>query len=176
MAQIGRINKLKGAEDALRAFIIIKQRFPESVLWFVGAGNDMYVSQLKKIAQDSGVLQSVIFYGFVSEAEKFKFLARAHLLLVPSVHEGWGLVVTEANYVGTPAIAYRVAGLQDVVQEGENGILTSPDPSSLAEGCINLIKDPKKLHELSITSRHIAETYDWDQTADRALSFMVKSI
>ena len=55
----------------------------------------------------------VQFLGAVSHAEKFERLQRAHVLIATSVREGWGLVVSEAAALGTPSIAYDVAGLRD---------------------------------------------------------------
>ena len=52
-------------------------------------------------------------------------MSRAHVLLVPGVREGWGLVVTEANAMGTPAMAYDVPGLQDSVINGVTGKLVA---------------------------------------------------
>jgi glycosyltransferase involved in cell wall biosynthesis len=56
-------------------------------------------------------------------------LSRAHIILVPAVREGWGLVVTEANAMGTPAIGYDdVPGLRDSIRHGETGITIMEKP------------------------------------------------
>ena len=49
-------------------------------------------------------------------------MAEAHVLLMTSVREGWGLVVTEANACGTPAVVYNVPGLRDSVRNEETGL------------------------------------------------------
>ena len=51
-------------------------------------------------------IKDVVFYGHINDEVKSELLRKAHLLFVASVREGWGLVVTEANAMGTPAIAY----------------------------------------------------------------------
>ena len=71
--------------------------------------------------------EGVQFLGRISPSEKLERLARAHVLIVTSVREGWGLVVTEAASVGTPTIAYNVAGLSDSVR-ASNGVLQRPTP------------------------------------------------
>ena len=59
-------------------------------------------------------------------------MARAHCLLVPSVREGWGLVVVEANAVGTPAGRLRRPGIRDSIRTGETGVLVAAgDPEAL---------------------------------------------
>jgi glycosyltransferase involved in cell wall biosynthesis len=49
-------------------------------------------------------------------------LSRAHIILAAAVREGWGLIVTEANAMGTLAIGYNVPGLRDSIRHGETGI------------------------------------------------------
>jgi glycosyltransferase involved in cell wall biosynthesis len=75
--------------------------------------------------------EGVQFLGKISEGEKIERIARAHVLILTSVREGWGLVVTEAAAVGTPVIAYDVPGLRDSVQ-ASNGVLSEPSPEHLS--------------------------------------------
>src|SRR5256885_167117 len=82
---------------------------------------------LRSLPQDAELL------GHVSRTELYERMARAHCLLVPSVREGWGLVVTEANAVGTPAVGYDVPGLRDSIHAGETGLLAEAgNPAALA--------------------------------------------
>src|SRR5260370_9245349 len=55
-------------------------------------------------------------------AEKKVMLSRSHLLLIPSVREGYGIVVIEANACGTPAIGWPVAGVHDSIIDGTTGL------------------------------------------------------
>jgi len=75
--------------------------------------------------------EGVQFLSKISPTEKLERLARAHVLIVTSVREGWGLVVTEAASLGTPAIAYNVAGLSDSVRASK-GVLSAPNPKDLS--------------------------------------------
>jgi glycosyltransferase involved in cell wall biosynthesis len=108
MIFIGRLKKAKLPDHAISAFSIIKKRKPDARLWVIGDG---YLrTALKQL-----YLDGVTFYGYINGDTKNKLLARAHMILVPSVREGWGLVVTVANAMGTPAVAYNVPGLRDSV-------------------------------------------------------------
>ncbi len=63
-------------------------------------------------------------HGHVSEAEKHRLLAHAWVHALPSLKEGWGLVVVEAGVHGTPTVAFRGAGgPADSVRDGETGLL-----------------------------------------------------
>ena len=61
--------------------------------------------------------------GRVPEQAKADLLSSAWLTVAPSLAEGWGLTVLEANTLGTPAVAYDVPGLRDSVRDGRTGWL-----------------------------------------------------
>jgi glycosyltransferase involved in cell wall biosynthesis len=79
------------------------------------------VSSLKLLTRKLGLHESVKFLGRLPAADKHRYMAAVHALLMASVREGWGLVVTEANRCGTPAIVYDVPGLRDSVRDGKTG-------------------------------------------------------
>jgi glycosyltransferase involved in cell wall biosynthesis len=112
-------------------------------------------------------IKDVTFYGRVKEELKYRLLSRAHLLLVPGVREGWGLVVTEANAMGTPAVAYDVHGLRDSVRDGQTGVLVKEKtPQSLARSAISLLQDRDTLDKLSFNALAFSKEFSWDNTAD----------
>lgn len=160
IAFIGRLKRNKQPDHAVQAFTMIKKSVPDSRMWILGEG------YMRKKLEKRGN-NSITFYGRVEEDLKYKLLSRAHLVLVPGVHEGWGLVVTESNAMGTPAIAYNVPGLRDSVKDGETGILVKENsPSRLAETAISLLKDPQRLNELSRNALRFSKQFTWDKTAD----------
>lgn len=168
---LGRLNKQKGIEDALEIFHSVKQKIPHCQFWVVGSGKEAYVKTIKeKIANLK--LKGIIFFGFVSQREKFRLLSKAHFLIVPSFHEGWGLIVPEAGRVGTPAVAYKVAGLRDVIKNGVNGVLVNPRPKKMAQAVIEILKDQNKWEQLQKGAMKEAKKHDWDQTAKSALSVL----
>jgi glycosyltransferase involved in cell wall biosynthesis len=110
---------------------------------------------------------SVTFFGRVNDDLKYKLLSQAHLVLVPGVHEGWGLVVMESNAMGTPAIAYNVPGLRDSVRDGKTGILLKENsPDNLADTAISLLGDQPRLRELSRNALAFAMQFSRDNVAD----------
>lgn len=121
----GRFSRNKRPHHALQAFTRLSRTMPDANLWMVGDGE--MLPKLKRRAGDN-----VSFLGRVSHGEKFELMARAHVLIATSVREGWGLVVSEAATLGTPAIAYDVPGLRDSVR-ASNGILVEPNVQALAE-------------------------------------------
>src|SRR5207237_10497208 len=94
-------------------------------LWLAGSGSDRYQRALADQAKRLNVADDVVFWGYVSEEEKRRLMTEAHALLMTSVREGWGLVVTEANACGTPAIVYEVAGFSESVRVETYGMVVA---------------------------------------------------
>ena len=67
------------------------------------------------------------------------------LLVLPSLNEGMGRVLLEAQVMGKPVIGTRVGGIPDVIREGGTGLIVPPkDPRALAEAILNLLRDPER--------------------------------
>ncbi len=167
---VGRLTKAKGIEDALDVLVHLKKIYPKIRLWVVGQGNLDYIQQITNIAQQLKVKDCVQFFGFVSQERKFELMSRAHLLIAPSLKEGWGLTVPEAGYVGTPTVAYNVEGLRDVVVQDKTGLLTQATPEQMSQTIIKLFRNKHMYRKLQMGAQKIARTYSWDQTAKVALS------
>ena len=118
----GLLKKANLADECIRAFETIESEIPEAQLWIVGRG-----AQRDKLEAMANGL-NVKFFGYVDEARKLDLMQRAHAVLVPGIREGWGMVITEANACGTPAIAYDIVGYWDAVRDGETGLLTEATP------------------------------------------------
>jgi glycosyltransferase involved in cell wall biosynthesis/O-antigen/teichoic acid export membrane protein len=166
----GRLASNKRPDHAVEAFRHIRHQLPDARLWIAGRGpldRDL-ASTLPAGAE---------LLGYVSRDELYGRMARAHCLLVPSVREGWGLVVIEANSVGTPAVAYDVPGLRDSVRDGVTGFLASPgDPEDLARKAVELVADPKSYRDMSRHSTEWAEHFSWNETARQLMEVVDPSM
>jgi glycosyltransferase involved in cell wall biosynthesis len=119
------------------------------------------LSELKRLDN-----KHVTFFGHVSNDVKYDLLSRSHLVLIPSMREGWGLIVTESNAMGTPVVAYDVNGLRDSVIDGRNGILVKDkNPASLANSALRILTDENMLRKLSLNALEYSREFSWDKTA-----------
>ena len=156
---LGRLVRCKLPDHAIQSFQIIRESFPNAELWILGDG---YLR--KKL--ESKRASAVRFLGRVSDSEKFAVLRKADLLLVPSVREGWGVSVIEANAMGTPAIGYAVPGLKDSIVQGVTGALVRPfDYVAMAEAAKMLIGDQGKMEKMSRNCLDWARKFSWDDAA-----------
>lgn len=176
---LGTLARDKGIEDAIKAFYLMglqsKTKRKGWQFWVVGKGSGDYFLSLQKMCRDLGIARQVKFWGFVSQQEKFRLLARAHLLINPSVREGWGLVNIEANAVGTPIVAYRSPGLVDSVRDGVSGILCKTNtPQALAENVISLLNDKKTYERLRKSAVLWCSRFNWENSRRISLNLIQK--
>lgn len=154
---IGRMKRAKRPHHVLRAFEYIQTQYPEAELHMVGDG---YMLDELRVNTSGGIT----FHGYVPEEKKRELMKRSHVLLVPSVREGWGLVVTEANAMGTPAVGYDVKGLRDSIRNGENGLLCAQDPMRLAQRAVTILET--QYEKYADTALELSSGHNWDLTAD----------
>jgi glycosyltransferase involved in cell wall biosynthesis len=110
----------------------------------------------------------VRFFGGLGDVERRRLLGRAWVLVNPSVREGWGLNVVEANALGTPCVAYDVAGLRDSVRDGVTGLLCeSGDVGGLAERVLWVLGDEGLRVRLSRNALEYSRGFSWDKTAQQ---------
>lgn len=167
---LGRMHKLKGVEDFLEIVRLVKLQLSECQAWMIGSGEPAYLEFLKERARQMLLKTTVKFYGFTSDQQKFTLLSRAHLLIVPSCQEGWGLVVAEANFVGTPVVAYNVLGLHEVVKSGVNGLLVDPNPIQAARAALDILSNSRRYQILQDGAKREAAKYDWGDAVRESLN------
>jgi glycosyltransferase involved in cell wall biosynthesis len=166
----GRLKRAKRPDHAIRAFKIVKEKFQNAELWIIGDGP--FRKELERIAGEG-----VKFFGGLPNEERRRLLAKAWVLVNPSVREGWGLNVIEANALGTPCVAYDVAGLRDSVRNGETGLLMpNGDVEALANAIIKVLSDDKLREKLSRNAIKWAGRFSWDKTAEEFLKVIAGAV
>lgn len=144
----GALRAMKRPKHVIKAFEIAKRDHPQLKLWVAGGGNGAYFKSCLKMIADSPYAADILYWGRVNDSQKEELMTKAHLILVPSVREGWGLVVSEANACGTPAIVYDVHGLRDSVKNGETGCVTlSQKPKSMATEISAVLNDQARYRQ-----------------------------
>jgi glycosyltransferase involved in cell wall biosynthesis len=147
---VARIFPPKGQEKLVRALALLRPEFPELKALIVGQNyppGTHYSDELKALAQELGVTESLIFTGLRSDVPHL--IAAADLLVMPSFEEPFGLVYAEAMAMGRPVIAFHDGGTPEVVDHGKSGLLSpAGDVSALAENIATLIRNPQRRGEM----------------------------
>lgn len=174
LAQIARD---KGTGDAIKAFAIVAKQYSNSRLWIVGKAHDKkYLREIQNLIVSLSLENYVKFYGYISDSEKFELLAKAWILIHPSIREGWGLNVIEAASQRTPTIGYNVVGLRDSIINNKTGILVNRDYESLANEMRKLIEDKKLLQELSHNAKEWSKNFTWDKSGEKSWELIQKTV
>ncbi len=162
---VGRLKKYKSTDHLLYAARILKERGRQFKVVVVGTGDDL--PRLKELSEKLRIQDTVVFTGFVSEAEKVNWYRRSALLVESSIKEGWGLIVMEANGCGTPVVVARSPGLVDSSREGVNGLFyTYGNVTELAEKIDRLLQDEALRNRLGVQAVDWARQWTWDSAAD----------
>lgn len=174
---VGRQVPSKRVDEVIKAFAIFCKQYQyinAPQLDLVGFCPDLdYAQYLQDLVRQQGLEQKVIFHGSVSESSKLALMKQASLLLVTSVREGWGLVVTEANALGTPAIVYDVPGLRDSVQHEKTGLITSATtPNALASAMLHAVHSPNLYNQLRYAAWEYSKLFTWDKAASETLTIL----
>jgi D-inositol-3-phosphate glycosyltransferase len=172
---VGRLQRLKGPDVAVRAFAEAARQRPDllddTVLVLVGGpsgpGDPMAeMGRLRRLAGRVGVEDRIRFVEPVPHDELPSLYAAADVLLVPSRSESFGLVALEAQACGVPVLASAVGGLPYVVEDGETGFLLPPgDHAAFADRLVRLLGHPGFRARLSGNARRHASRFSWDRTA-----------
>ena len=142
LLMVGRLHPEKGYAYLFRAMADLKPRTDRPFLLLV-AGKGPFEEAYREEVRSLGCADVVRFLGFRGDVPDL--MAAADLVVLPSVAEAFGLVLTEALYLGTPVVATRVGGIPEIVTDGADGVLVPPAESrALAEAIAGLLDDPKR--------------------------------
>jgi glycosyltransferase involved in cell wall biosynthesis len=129
------------------------------------AGDGPDRPQLEKQAAALGLSEIVRFLGRVEGAEKYRLMAGAHALLMPSRFETFGMVAAEAQAAGAPVVTFDVGPLVEVAGGGGARLIPPFDIDAFARAVAELVSDADQREQIARQGRRWARRYDWDVIA-----------
>src|SRR5437899_11860484 len=163
---VARLMRYKGLDLALGIFRNLSDKFPSATLELAGSGP--YEHQLRELVTNLGLSEQVHFLGRVTDSDKIKLYRNSRLLLNPSVREGYGICVIEANSFGTPAVGWDVPGIRDSIQNGSTGLLAPfPDKQAMSKNIETLLTNDEIWKRLSENSWKWERNHSLDDSARR---------
>jgi len=163
---LGRIKAYKRLPRLIAMMTEVRKKVPDAELLVAGRGDAL--EEAKAEARTLGASDYVSFLGHVSEDEKIRLLRGSWVMATPSMNEGWGMTVIEANACGTPAVAYRVSGLDESISKGMSGLLAENDEAFI-QHLVAVLSDGELRQRLSQGAIEWASAFDWDETARQML-------
>lgn len=157
----GRLSIEKRVEDLIRA---MQHLGKDKKLVICGKGP--YKERLEELAKD--IDGEIIFTGYVSEELKGSYYNAADVFVFPSVGDTQGIVLLEAMKYGSPIVSVNAQGIIDLVKDGENGLLASPqDPEDLAINIEKLAGGAKLQKKFVEKSKEVLYEYSWENATDK---------
>jgi glycosyltransferase involved in cell wall biosynthesis/polysaccharide pyruvyl transferase WcaK-like protein/O-antigen/teichoic acid export membrane protein len=162
---VGRLETAhKGLDLLLQAWAIAASELTGQLV-IAGRGPDEV--RLRQLAGELGIAERVRFVGWVAGAEKYRVLAGARLVVVPSRFETFGIIAVEALATGTPVLAFDIPCLREVVPPTCGRLVVPFDVAAYAEALVRMHQDPAWRHNAAAGGRRFAAKYDWDVLAGR---------
>jgi len=155
---IANIFPRKGYEYLIDALEVLRAPFPNICCFIVGKGDSIYLEKLQQLVRQKGLDSNVVFAGFQSNVHDY--LTMFDVFVLPSVLEGFGIVLIEAMAMEKPVVATSVGGIPEVVEDGVTGILVAPrDSRQLADAVDRLLQDPQLSGQMGHAGRERAQKY-----------------
>jgi glycosyltransferase involved in cell wall biosynthesis len=161
---LGRINWEKGLDRLIDALALV----PSCTLTLAGGASEEARAQVESAAAMAGVTARVKLVGAVAGEEKWKLLARAKMVVLPSLSESFGNVVLEAMAVGAPVVVSEGVGVADAVRRAGAGLVCDGSPEGIAASMRTILSEPDRARAMGEAGRRIVEQeFTWDRVAAR---------
>lgn len=171
IVSVGRLEKVKGYDKLLSAFLKLKQTCNNAELWILGEGTQR--ENLETFIAENGLKDSVKLLGF--QENPYNYLKQADLFISTSLVEGFSLAVAEAIVLGLPIISTATDGPKELLEDGKYGMLIDADEASVFNALKTAVTDTAYLNELR---RKSAERKEFFENMNAAENFdkLIKSL
>jgi len=177
---VGRIHRIKGTDILLRAMRRLIVRRPEVRLRLVGGGSFFRDSrqqedELRLMAGELDLGRHVEFVGEQPPPVVAEFMRKSALLVLPSRAESFGAVLVEALSCGTPVVATRCGGPEDIVNDQVGVLVEKEDPEALALA-IERVMDRRHEYDPARLRAHALENFSWTSIARRTVALYAAAL
>ncbi|MCO5187598.1 MAG: glycosyltransferase family 4 protein [Anaerolineae bacterium] len=171
---IGTIQPRKNLTRLITAFGQIAAHIPHNLVLAGKAGwmADPIRDTLDQLP--SSLRQRIILTGYMADEDKAALLSGAAALLFPSLYEGFGFPVVEAQQCGTPVLCADSSSLPEIA--GDGALTVNPlDVAALADGIGRIVADTALQANLIAAGQRNVQRFDWQQSAERTLDLLEKA-
>jgi len=167
---VGTLKPVKGLSYLIQAIYILVSKGHENInLILVGDGEDR--QYLKELTGKLNLSKNVNFVGQVPNDKIPYYMMCSDIFVLPSISEGFPLVILEAMASGLPIIATKVRGLPEIVIDRENGLLVdSKSSNDLADKILEMIYDDELRGKIAKNNLEKSLLYSWDKITDKLLN------
>jgi len=172
---VGSLVSIKGIRYLIESMKMIRNKYSNAQLVIVGDGTDKY--KLEKLVIELDLCNCVSFVGKVPNHKIAQYMIESDIFVLPSLSEGFGIVLLEAMASGLPIVASNVGGIPSLIQNGVNGFLVDPkNPEKIAEKVLFLFNNEDIMIKISKNNKKIVENYDWGKIIMQLENIYLKCI
>jgi len=167
LLSLGALRAMKRADQIFLAFELAKKEIPDLQLIVAGCTKGNFAKKVLAMIEESPFKDSIQCLGKVSPERKIELMQKSHLIAVTSTREGWGLIVTEANSQGTPAVVYDVQGLRDSVKNLKTGYICEKNtPENLSKKIKKALENKDKYEKIRLNAWQWSKKITFDKSYD----------
>ena len=174
---LGNVIYRKGLHTVLRA---VRDQRPGFRLDVIGSltSEPQYVQQLQEYIASNHLSSFVFLHGPLDKEPLIEKLSQAHMLVVPSSYEGFGIVYLEGMCFGLPALGTTAGAANEIISNGSDGFLIQPENADELAGKLKLLSENReRLIEMSLAARdRYLRQPKWEESAGRIRQFLLKRI
>lgn len=162
---VGNLIEIKGFVYLLEAFSQFHNKYPHTCLDIVGDG--ILRNSLEEKARELGIEGVVTFHGKVPYDRVAELMQESDLFVLPSFYEALGCVYLEAMGCYLPTIGVAGMGIDEIINDGENGLLIPPkDSSSLYEKMCFVLENPEAANRIGKAGHKTASRFTWTASGE----------
>lgn len=152
---VARFTRQKGLEYLISAIRMLFDKGFDFETKIIGGGPQR--DYLEKKIKELGLSEKISLLDSIPQENLFSHYQKSELFVLPSIEEGFGLVLVEAQLCGLPVIGTRSGGITDIIQDNLTGLLVKPqDPLDLAKAIEKILSDPGFAEGLAERGYHSA--------------------
>ncbi len=172
---VGTLEPRKNLNRLLEAYSLLGSNLRKDILLVLAGGQGWGMGRLSDIVQKYNVQDTVRITGYVSDRELSQLYCEARFLIMPSLYEGFGLPIIEAQQYGTPVISSILSSMPEVT--GAGGILVNPLNTKEIALAIHQLSTDRALHaELSARAKLNSLRFSWKEAAVKVEKIFEESI
>lgn len=155
ICSVGRLTKVKGYDRLIKVFGKLIQDYPNTHLYLLGTGECK--ESLMQLVSQNGLENHISFLGF--QKNPHQYVAKCDLFVCSSYNEGYSTAVTESVILGTPVLTTNCPGMDEILDNGETGMIVENSSEGLYDGLYNLLSQPALLSNFAEKTKYKASYY-----------------
>lgn len=172
---LGRIEERKNLIRIIKAFEILKEKYSLAHKLLLAGGLGYGYDNIVKYIEKSPYCKDIFLAGFIEDEDKRAILKNADIFLFPTLYEGFGLPIIEAQSLGVPIIASNNSSIPEIIGAEMKSFLVDPkNPEEIAQTVFKILNNKKVRAKLVKPGLENVKRFSWDNCAKEIAEVLLK--